>query len=149
MLVCSIHHLNLTWTDLSERCGRNWIFVWKWNLCIRGEFPSCCLIPGNWLQKIYRVCVYIWVPVKPLKIPEGCLWLQTFLKCMHAAHATLIMSDRRWEKSKLLVYLFYYEECLCITVDSGRTNMNKAMNTWCPLLFTIISFFLLSTDPKA
>lgn len=60
------------------------------------------------------------------------------------------LADSRGDTTtKQLVYFFYYEECLCITIDSGKTNMNNAMDTGCPFLFTINSFFLLSTDPKS
>lgn len=45
--------------------------MWKRNLSIRGDFPSCCLIPGN--CRAHSEHVNIWFPVNPLKIPEDFL----------------------------------------------------------------------------
>lgn len=42
---------------------------------------------------------------------------------------TVLGLSERSDMTTRLVYSFYYEECLCVTIDSGKTIMNNAVST--------------------
>ncbi len=50
-------------------------------------------------------------------------------------HKLRLVDFKKEIRQHSLVYFIYYEECLCITIDSGKTNMNNAMDTRCPFQF--------------